>query len=149
MYLKNRVGPVAGVKPLNITKELFSAPIPGAGIEVPGIFKLGAVVSLDVGVSTSLSGTANLTFGATASLPQTAKVSLDLVEPDRSSQSGFDFDFDPTFQVNSASVGGSISAAITPKLSIGAEIVKFGKLETFVSLKTPEVLSSVKYAYSK
>lgn len=140
---------LAAATPFNITKQLFSEPIPTAGIAVPGIFKLGAVGSLDVGVSTSLSGTANITVGATASLPQTAKVALDLVKPSRSYQSGFDFKFDPRFEVNSASVGGTISAAITPKLSIGAEIVKLGKLEAFVSMKTPEVSVSMEHAFGK
>ncbi|KAI4256239.1 MAG: hypothetical protein L6R42_006339, partial [Xanthoria sp. 1 TBL-2021] len=34
--------------PLQANKEIFAAPIPGAGIAVPGIFKLGATVSYEI-----------------------------------------------------------------------------------------------------
>ena len=41
---------------LSESKELFSAPIPGAGISVTGIFKLGATVSYEVGTSATFAG---------------------------------------------------------------------------------------------
>ncbi|KAL8957357.1 MAG: hypothetical protein Q9183_006083, partial [Haloplaca sp. 2 TL-2023] len=74
---------------LQSSKELFAAPIPGAGIAVTGIFKLGATVSYDVGTSATFAGSATAAFGVTASLPNGAKVVADINNPENSAATGW------------------------------------------------------------
>lgn len=109
---------------LSFTREIASFPVPGAGIVIPGIFELGAVVSYEVAIESSITGSANFTFGLLASLPNTAKVVANLADPSASSAVGFEgISFDPSFQLNSASGALSVAAISRPKLTFGLDIV--------------------------
>ena len=121
------------------SKELFSAPIPDAGIELHGIFKLGAFVSYDVGVDTTFAGTAALQFGLTASLPDTARVMANIKTPDESSATGFDPSFNPIFDVQSLSASVTVAAFTQPKLSFDIELTKIARFDVHVNVKLPEV----------
>ncbi|KAI9799885.1 MAG: hypothetical protein M1833_003807 [Piccolia ochrophora] len=144
VVLKKSVdGPKAGKNFLNKTTTLFSAPIPGAGIKVPKIFKLGAAVQLDVGTGAKVTAEGNFTMGLTASLNDGAKVTTDLINSERSSQTGLGVDFDPIFQVNSLKGSVSVSASAQPKLTFGIEIVKVGRLDAYLGMKLPEVTAQL------
>ena len=93
---------------LQYSKELFSAPIPEAGIVLPGIFKLGAFISYNVGFSTTIAGTAEFQFGLSAGLPDTAKVMANINTPDQSSATGFVPSFNPLFDVQNLSASVSV-----------------------------------------
>lgn len=127
---------------LEATKELFSAPIPGAGISITGIFSLGAVVSYDVGVSTTFAGSADMTFGLSASLPDTAVAIADVQNPLASSATGFDGGkLEPNFNLKSLSAGVTVAVFSQAKLSFGIEITQVGHLDVALALKIPEVVA--------
>ncbi|KAL8649240.1 MAG: hypothetical protein Q9210_004516 [Variospora velana] len=135
---------------LAYSKELFSAPIPEAGISVTGIFSLGAVVSYEVGVSTTFSGSASMSFGLTASLPDTAVVIADSLDRSASTATGFEGAvFDPHFNLTALSAGVTLAAFSQAKLTFGVDITKVGKLEVGVALKLPAVEAIVKGAYDE
>ncbi|KAL8984678.1 MAG: hypothetical protein Q9177_004633 [Variospora cf. flavescens] len=135
---------------LGYSKELFSAPIPEAGISVTGIFSLGAVVSYEVGVSTTFSGSASMNFGLTASLPDTAVVIADGLDRSASTATGFEGAvFDPHFNLTALSAGVTFAAFSQAKLTFGVDITKVGKLEVGMGLKLPAVEAIVKEAYDE
>ena len=134
---------------LQYTKNLFSAPIPDAGIEIPHIFKLGATVDYDIGISSSFSGKAALTYGLSASLPDTAKVTADLKNPSASSAQGFDGGkLDPLFDLTELSATVTVAAFSQPKLTFGVEIIKIGKVDVELAVKLPEVSATLEAGYS-
>ena len=124
---------------LQYTKELWSAPVPDAGIEVPGIFKLGATLSYNVGVSTSFKGTATVDFGIKSTIPDSAKAVLDLGSAAGSSADGFDGAVTPIFDVKQLSASVTLSAFSQPKLSFGIELTKVGKADIALTISLPEV----------
>ena len=135
---------------LQFTKELFSAPIPDAGISVPGIFKLGAIISYEVGVTTSFAGSAEFKFGLSASLPDTAKVVADINDPGQSSATGFDAaNIAPIFDVGALSAQVTVAAFTQPKLFFGIELTKVGKFDVNLALKLPIVSATLKAAFSE
>ena len=135
---------------LNLTKELASFPIPGAGISIPNIFKLGAVISYEVGVECSINGAANFTFGLGASLPNTAIVAIDLADLTKTKATGFDGGtFDPVFDINSGSATLNVAAVSRPKLTFGIEVISVGKLEAALKMGLPVVNAQLIAAFGK
>ncbi|KAI4242847.1 MAG: hypothetical protein LQ352_007157, partial [Teloschistes flavicans] len=133
---------------LSYNKTLFSAPIPDAGISVTGIFSLGAVISYDIGVSTTFKGSASMNFGLTASLPNTAVAIADIQNPTQSSATGFDGgQFDPSFNLTALSASVTVAAFSQPKLSFGIDITSIGHLDVALALKLPAVEATVAAAY--
>ena len=135
---------------LQFTKELFSAPIPDAGISVPGIFKLGAVVSYEVGLTTTFAGSAEFKFGLSASLPDTAKIVADVSDPGQSSATGFDAaNVDPIFDVEALSAKVTVAAFTQPKLFFGIELTKVGQFDVNLAVKLPVVSATLEAAFSE
>ncbi|KAL8633735.1 hypothetical protein Q9189_000471 [Teloschistes chrysophthalmus] len=135
---------------LSYNKTLFEAPIPDAGISVPGIFSLGAIVSYDIGVSTTFRGSASMNFGLTASLPNTAVAIADFQNPTQSSATGFDGgSFDPSFDLTALSASVTVAAFSQPKLSFGVDITGIGHLDVAFALKLPLVEATVAAAYNQ
>ncbi|KAL9577879.1 MAG: hypothetical protein Q9212_006082 [Teloschistes hypoglaucus] len=135
---------------LSYNKTLFSAPIPDAGISVPGIFSLGAIVSYDIGVSTTFRGSASMNFGLTASLPNTALAIADIQNPTQSSATGFDGgSFDRSFNLTALSASVTVAAFSQPKLSFGVDITGVGHLDVALALKLPLVEATVAAAYNE
>lgn len=125
---------------LQYTKELFSFPIPDAGIEVDGIFKLGAILSYDIGVSSSFAGSATVDFGLQASLPNSAQLVADVQNPDQSSATGWgEGQLTPIFDIKQESASITLSAFSQPKLALGIELVGVGNVDVAVTVKLPEV----------
>ncbi|KAI9811948.1 MAG: hypothetical protein M1832_000653 [Thelocarpon impressellum] len=134
-----------GSKLFNASKELFAQAIPGAGISVPKIFTLGAVIEFAVAAESSISGEGNFTFGLSAAIPNGAKVITDLTQPELSSQTGFgDVNVVPKFDINKLEGGVSVGASAQPKLTFGVDVLKIGRLETSLVLKLPKVTSDLK-----
>jgi hypothetical protein len=80
-----------------------------------------------VGIESSISGTANFTFGIAASLPDTALVVVNVADLSQSKATGFEeATFDPIFDIQSGSATLNVAAVSRPKLSFGIEVV--GKL---------------------
>ena len=130
------------------SKELFSAPIPGAGITVTGIFKLGATVSYEVGTSATFAGTATADFGLQASLPNGAKVVANINDPGSSSASGWgESSLTPTFEVTKISASITLAAFSQAKLSFGIELIKVADVDVALTLKLPEISSTLSTSY--
>ncbi|KAL8680964.1 MAG: hypothetical protein Q9186_002864 [Xanthomendoza sp. 1 TL-2023] len=133
---------------LQNSKELFSAPIPGAGIAVTGIFKLGATVSYEVGTSATFAGTATAQFGLEAGLPNAAKVVADVNNPDRSSATGWQgSSLTPNFKVTKLDASITLAAFSQPKIAFGVELVKVGNVDVAVTMKLPEISTTLSATY--
>lgn len=105
---------------------------------MPGIFKLGAIISYDVGISTSFAGTATFQAGLSASLPDTAKVIADVSTPDQSSATGFDdTSVVPIFAVQAMSASVTVAAFTQPKLFFGIELTDIGQFDVNINVKLP------------
>ena len=135
-------------KSLGNQKEIFSAPVPYAGVRVPGIFKLGAVFSYVVGFNTTFKGEGVVDFGLQATLPDTAKATVNLAGPADSSASGFSGALKPLFEVKSLSASVNVAAYSKPKLAFGIELEKVGKADVSLILKLPEVSSTLTAKYA-
>ena len=133
---------------LQESKEIFSAPIPGAGITVTGIFKLGATVSYDVGTSATFAGTATADFGLQASLPNGAKVVADINNPEDSSATGWQgSSLTPIFEVTKLSASIILAAYSQPKIAFGIELIEVGNVDVAVTMKLPEISSTLSASY--
>jgi hypothetical protein len=109
---------------LKSTQVLASFPIPGAGIKIPGIFELGAIIAYEVGVDSSINGAASFTFGVAASLPNSGLILADIINPANSRATGFGgATFDPIFKINSGSATLDVMASSRPKLTFGLDVV--------------------------
>lgn len=134
---------------LQYEKQLLSVPIPGAGISVADIFSIGAVLSYNVGVRTTIQGNATVDFGLSASIPNTAQLTADVKNPDLSSATGFSGgSLTPKFDVKDISASISLAAYSKPKLSFGVSLVKIGTADVDISVKLPEVDVTLTAAYN-
>ncbi|KAL8653319.1 MAG: hypothetical protein Q9226_003895, partial [Calogaya cf. arnoldii] len=107
-------------------------------------------MSYEVGVSTSFSGSASMTFGIMASLPNTAAVVADVRHPSLSSATGFDGSaFDPNFDLRSLSASVKVAAFAQPKLSFGVDVTRVGHMEIAVVVKSPVISATLTGGYSK
>ena len=134
---------------LQFSKELFSFPIPDAGFEVPGIMKLGAILSYDVGASISFQGTGTVDFGLKSTIPDSAQAVLSLVGSGQSSATGFTGSLEPVFDVKQLSASVTLSAYSQPKLAVEIEVTKVGTAEASLSLKLPEVSVTLEADYEE
>ena len=108
------------------------------------------MLSYEVGVSSTFSGEGVVDFGLTAGLPNTAKVSADVSNKDKSAAVGFDGgSIDPFFDVKSLSASVDLVAYSKAKISFGIEVVKVGKLDVAVSLQVPKITTTLTAAYGE
>ena len=121
------------------TKDLFSAPVPDAGIEVPGIFKIGAILSYQVGVSASLQGSATIDFGLGLNVPDTADIHADIMNPGSSTAQGLSGDITPLFDLKSITATLAFAAFAQPKLSFGVDLTEIGTLDVALTFKMPQI----------
>ncbi|CAO1604866.1 hypothetical protein XANCAGTX0491_008407 [Xanthoria calcicola] len=134
--------------PLQASKEIFTAPIPGAGIAVPGIFKLGATMSYEVGTSVTIAGTATARFGLEAGLPNNAIVVADINNPSQSSATGWKGgSLTPTFKVTKLDASITLAAFSQPKISFGIELIKVATADVALTMKLPEISSTLSATY--
>ncbi|MCJ1458011.1 hypothetical protein MMC28_008380 [Mycoblastus sanguinarius] len=135
---------------LQKTVTLFSAPIPGAGISIDGIFTLGATLEYDVGVTSSFQGSGTIDFGLQVGLPNSALLTADGVNPDSSSAVGFNGgDVTPLFDVKDLSASVTLGAFSQPKLAFGISLVKVGDLDFAITVKLPEVTVTLTADYEQ
>ena len=141
---------VTGSGSIPFSKELFSFPIPDAGISISKIFKLGLVASYDIGGSVTFASSASVSLGLKASVPDISKLTVDVQNPGSSSATGFDGgSVDPIFDLDAFSSSLTVAAYSQPKLSFGIDIIEVAHLDIALPLKLPEVDATLKAAYSK
>ena len=134
---------------LQYSTELSSGAIPHAGIEISGIFKLGATLSYDIGGGASFHGSATVDFGLKSSIPDSAKAVLDLKNPGDSSATGFNGDVTPIFEITKLSAYANLTAFSQLKLVFGIEIIEIFKADMTLSLKLPEVSVALTAEYDE
>ena len=135
---------------LQYTKELFSFTVPDAEIEVEGIFKLGAILSYDVGVSSSFSGSATVDFGIKAGIPNNAQLIADIQDTDQSSANGFDIsDVTSFFDITKESASITLAAFSRPKLSFGIELIEVRYFDVAITVKLQEVSVTLSAEYDE
>ncbi|KAL9632921.1 MAG: hypothetical protein Q9164_005009 [Protoblastenia rupestris] len=140
MELQARVSGSAKKKHFESTKEIVSAPIPGLGLAVPGIFKLGLVAAYNVGFEATASGNANVNFGFKAKLADSTGVTLDLRNPSASSAKGFQgATFTPIFDVGKLTSDILVTAKSEAELTFGIELVKVAQFDVALKLNAPEL----------
>jgi len=152
MVLEAKVaGQISSLPPSSTwTKELVSFPIPDAGISIPGIFTLGAIISYEVGGECTINGAADFTFGLGATLPNTAIVAVNLADLTQTKATGFDgATFDPVFELNSGSATLNVTAFSRPKLAFKIEVVGVAKLEAALQMGLPVVNVALTAAFGK
>ena len=134
--------------PLQESKEIFAAPIPGAGIAITGIFKLGATVSYEIGTSATFAGTATARFGLEAGLPNNARVVADINNPSSSSATGWEGgSLTPSFKVTKLDASITLAAFSQPKIAFGIELIKVATADVAITLKLPEISSALSATY--
>ena len=131
------------------SKELFSAPVPGIGIAVPGIFKLGGVIVYEVGFSAVLTGNAIVDFGLKASLPDDSLAMVNLANPSRSVAKGWKPVIEPVFEVKELKASLAISAYSQPKLFFGVEIISAARADVALTFRLPELESRFTPKYDR
>ncbi|KAI4266566.1 MAG: hypothetical protein LQ337_008752, partial [Flavoplaca oasis] len=135
---------------LTDSKELFAAPIPGAGIAITGIFKLGATVSYEVGFSVSIAGTATARFGLEAGLPNNAIVIADVNNPTQSTATGWSGgSLTPSFKVTKLDASITLAAFSQPKISFGLDLIKVATADVSLTMKLPEISSALSATYDE
>ena len=152
MVLEAKVaGQISSLPPSSSwTQKLASFAIPGAGISIPAIFELGAIISYEVGVECTINGAADFIFGLSATLPNTAIVAVNLADPTQTKATGFgDATFDPVFALNSGSATLKAAAFSRPKLTFGIEVVGVAKLEAALQMDLPVVDVALTAAFGK
>lgn len=124
-------------------KELYSVGLPGAGFAVPGIFKVGATLAYQIGVTSSFSGKGVVDFGLQASLSDAATVIAKVKNPASNSAVNFVPSINPVFKVNSFSARADLGAYSQVRLAFGAEITSVGKADIAISLIIPRVTAQL------
>jgi hypothetical protein len=122
----------------SVDKTLFEAAIPGAGIDIPKIFTLGAKAQFNVQARANLFGQATINVGGKATIPDSARITADLVNFDQSGAFGFDqTKFDPILDLGKASVTANLAAGPQPALVLGATVLDDNGLEAKLAFGTP------------
>lgn len=124
---------------LSFDHTIFSQSIPGAGIEIPEIMRLGAFLDYSISADCTFSGYASASFGVDASLPDSAQIKADYQNHGASSASGFgSTELTPVFHLNNASASVTLSVTSKPEIKFGFDLERIGKLDVAVTVKLPE-----------
>ena len=113
------------------------------------MFKLGAILSYEIGIQAQLQGSATIDFGLGLNVPDTAGVHIDVLNPTSSTAQGFSGDIKPIFDIAALSATLQFSAYASPKLTFGIEITEVGTLDIELQFKSPQLALKFIAAYSK
>ena len=134
---------------LSAEDEIFSYPVPYAGISVPNVFKLGAVFNYAIGFNTTFKGRGVVDFGLNTAIPNGAVANLVIAGSTLSSATGFQGSIlQPQIAVKSISASVNVAAYSKPAINFGIELDNIGKASAQLSLKLPEVSSSLTASYN-
>lgn len=132
------------VKDFSDSKQLLSVPIPGAGIAIGKIFKLGASLDYDIGLSASVQGHAAISYGLIGTISNDAVVKVDAMNTGNNRFSGWAPSFETIPFKADAEVTGSLAVYGKPSLSLGFNVlIKWG-YEAELSMKLPEIATTLK-----
>ena len=139
-----------GAEWVNKKWELFKRPIPGHGIDIPGVLSVGLLASVWVGVEMTVAGGANFTWGFEGAIPESAKIMVDVLDRDKTYAEGFEgTTFNPILQLHSFEGTVRCSAGVSLKLTFGISLKKVGDYETGIRVLLPDWSSLVTGISSK
>jgi len=134
------VGTNTMAKPPTFSKSIAALPL--GGIVIPQIFSLGPKLDFEMGASLSANFDAAFKFGIKAGLPNGAIIKANVLEPLKSSASGFDGATAEIIPFTVESMTGSMTASAfaMPVLSIGFEVLGgvYGA-EASIKFKVPSI----------
>ena len=120
------------------SKRLLSFPLPGS-ISIPKIFKLGATCDYDVGMDASIKGSASLSYGVIAKVPNSAMLKVDLRTPSKSKFSGWKPTFEQIPLKAKAEINGRLAVYSQPGVSCGIKVLNKYGYEVALKMKLPEI----------
>lgn len=131
-------------------KELWSMAVPDLGIDIPHILKLGVTLAYQIGFQTKLLGSATFVLGATSSLPDDAIITLDLMDHEKSSASGFEgAALIPIFDATALSTSVQVAVFTQADIAFGIEIEGYDKADIELNLKIPQLSTTLTAGFSK
>ena len=133
---------------LDGTTTLIEIPVPGAGLVVPKIFSLGMIASVETGFTMAFKGTLDFTLGLTASLPDTARLDLNIIDMEKSTATGFeDATAEPTLTLNNATASIEGTLFFRPKLALKAAVSSVGELSADIKFGLPQISTGAKLVF--
>lgn len=135
---------------LSKEKSLFTLPVPGAGLAIKDVFRIGLSVELAVAVITKLKSGITIRAGIMAAVPGTSKMALDVYDLNANQVSGFErASVDPVFKIMSLSETADFSIAAKPKLIFGIEIFHVAKFNIAAIMNFPELKTTATVVHSR
>ncbi|KAF6235168.1 hypothetical protein HO173_006797 [Letharia columbiana] len=136
--------------PLNFTKELPSIPIPELGFSIPEIMTIGPSLTYTVGASGSFSGSATVDFGLQATVPDSAQIVADYSNSGASTATNFSGgQLTPKFDIKNGSASVTLSAFSQLGINFGVDLFKLGAVTVTVTVKLPEISTTLTANYDK
>lgn len=116
---------------------LFEYPIPGAGIDIPGIFSLGAKIAFNIQGRVLMLGTATVYMGGTLTLDNGASLNMDLTDWENTEATDFNAHWDSDLRLGAASISAIALAGPQPALTLGIDVLESNGLEATLAFGTP------------
>ena len=138
------------VQDLSGKKDLFSFPVPDLGFEIPHLCKVGVTLNYQIGFSTKFMQSETIVFGATASLPDDAVLTIDLQNRDKATHSGFENAvFRPILDLKSMTSTVKFAVFTQADISFGIDLKWIERADVELSLKIPQLATTIAAGYSK
>lgn len=116
---------------------LFEFPIPGAGIDIPGIFSLGAKFEFNIQGRVLMLGLATIYMGGTLTIDNGASLTMDLVDWENTEATDFNANWDSNLRLGAASISAIALAGPQPALTLGIDVLESNGLEAKLAFGTP------------
>ena len=150
MELQAAVTDTEKIEALSGKKELYSEPVSDLGFEIKHLCEIGVRLKYQIGYSTKFLGSTTFVFGATSSLPDGAVFTIDLLDRDKFSHTGFEgHALHPIFDVKSATNAVKFAVFTQADIVFGIELNHIGHADVELNLKIPQLSSTVNAGYSK
>ena len=131
-------------------KDLYSKPVPKLGFEIKGLFKIGLILTYRVGWRTNVWPGTTVAIGASASFPDDALITIDLVNQNQSLVSGLEnLTMVPFLDITALSASARFSVASELVLAFGFDIEKMQKMDVELNLKIPQLAMILNAGYGK
>lgn len=109
---------------------------------------MGAKVAFNIQGSAGISGTTSIIYGANTTLSSGSKITIDLINPEESSVSGFETaDVQPILDFDVSPVTLNIKAGPQPALAYGIEILDRTGIEAGLTFGTPTFNFNISSGY--
>jgi hypothetical protein len=119
------------------------------GTEIPKILSLGASLQFEIASETSIIEEATVQVNARTSIPDGARVAIDMINHENSAVSEFnEITFDPIFDVDNPLITLSLTAEPRPALALEVEVLEETEIEAALTFGTPNFNIFAKSGFS-